>query len=142
MFKQKSYTNETSFPFWDPISHTQSIMKPNNRATEADSPNFKSQLGVRTRNEIWQNTKEIGGLTQRRDSDVRSNVLAKRRHLCRDIESSIKLLSKQCLPVLHGIQHSRQPISYYYDLLSVLYREFDEKRPAALFWRQPSLTTK
>ena len=83
MFKQEFFTNEKSFPFGDPISHIQLIMKPNNRATKADSPNFKSQLGARTKNEIWQNTKEIGSLTQRRDSDVRSNVLFKRRHLCR-----------------------------------------------------------
>ena len=50
-----------------------------------------------------------------------------------DIDSSIEFLSKQCLTVLHSIQHSRQPISYYYDLLSVLHREFDENQLAALF---------
>ena len=53
LFKQKFFTNETSFPFYDRISDIQSIMKPNNGATEIDSPNFKSQLGVRTRNGIW-----------------------------------------------------------------------------------------
>ena len=50
-----------------------------------------------------------------------------------NIDPSIKFLSKQCLPVLYSIQHNLQPISYYYDLLSVLYREFDENKLAVLF---------
>ena len=81
LFKQKFFTNATSFPFWDRISDIQSIVKPKNRATETDSPNSKSQLGVRTRSEIWKDAEKIGGLIQRRDSDVRSSVLTKKRHL-------------------------------------------------------------
>ena len=44
--------------------------------------------------------------------------------------------------MLHDIQHNQQPISYYYDLLSVRYREFDENQPAALFWRAAKFDNK